>query len=199
MSGPRSGRSQRAAIVVLVVIAATAAAAAPIPLPQTWWGTTVLPEGMEPGITANQFEIQVFRLTADEQLATLVAAFREGGQAALRDAMFRLKPVGWVRFGKLVATDLVLIREMDLPDGRRRLRVFSPHPLRLYDKSEAPGTHEYPFGYMELFVDASGKGSGALVAAASLSVSEEGLRFDSAGAPVVVVDRVETDSPPPKP
>ena len=38
-----------------------------------------------------------------------------------------------------------------------------------------------------------------LVAAASLSVSEEGLRFDSAGAPVVVVDRVETDSPPPKP
>jgi hypothetical protein len=193
MSGSLSRRSLRA---VVAVFAATAVAAAPIPLPQTWWGTTVLPEGVDPGITANQFEVQVFRLTTDQEVATLAAAFREGGQPALRDAMFRLKPLGWIRFGKLVATDLVMVRVMDLPDGRRRLRLFSPHPLRLYDKSDAPGTHAHPFGYMELFADASGKGSGALIAAASLSVSDEGLRFDSAGVPVVVVERVETDSPP---
>src|SRR5262245_43629063 len=109
MSGPTSGRNLRAVLVVAVTCVAVLAAA-PMPLPQTWWGTTVIPEGMDPGITANQFEIQVFRLTSDEELARLAGVFREGGQFALRDAMFQLKPVGWIRFGKLVATDLVLVR-----------------------------------------------------------------------------------------
>jgi hypothetical protein len=88
------------------------------------------------------------------------------------------------------------MRIVDLPDGTRRLRVFSDHPLRLYDKSDPPGSNQHPFGFMEMIADASGKVTGTLIAAASLTVDDEGLRLESAGVPVIQLGDARTDSPP---
>ena len=182
------------------IFAATApagAAAAPaMPLPQVWTGHSIVPEGVQPGLTADYFEIKVFSLSSDKEIMTLGAALRKGGQVELRNEMFQIAPKGWIRFGKLVATDLTVIRVVDLPDGRRRLRLISDHPLRLYDKSDPAGSDAHPFGYLELIVDSAGTGTGTLIAAASLSFVDEGLMLDSAGAPVIAIDEVHTNRPP---
>jgi hypothetical protein len=159
----------------------------------------LVPEGVEPGVTGDSFELRVFETSTDEEVAGLVAELQKSGQGALRNAMFQLKPKGWVRIGKLAATDAVVLRVVDLPDGQRRLRFYSDHPLRLYDKSDPAGANAHPFAYLELVVDASGKGSGSLVAAASLAVGDGGLRMESAGLPVIRIYDVNSDSPPPKP
>ena len=181
---------------VFVALAPASGAAQAMKLPQTWTGRAVLPEGVQPGLTADRFEIQVFRLSSDEEVMTLGSALKVGGQRELRDTMFRIPPKGWIRFGKLVATDLNVVRVVDLPDGKRRLRLISDHPLRLYDKSDPPGSDAHPFGWIELVIDASGGGTGVLVAAASVSLSDEGLHLDSAGAPIFTIDEVTSSAPP---
>ena len=50
--------------------------------------------------------------------------------------------------------------------------------------------------YLELFADASGKGSGSLVASASLAADADELQMESAGLPVIEIYNVTTDRPP---
>ena len=172
----------------------------PIPVPQEWSGHMVVPEGVQPGLTADRFVLRVFELSTDHEVAELVRALRSGGQVALRDAMFRLKAKGWIQIGKLAGTEIGVIRIADLPDGRRRLRLFSDRPLRLYDRSEPVGSMAHPFAFLELIVDATGAdGTGSLIAAASLAFDEEGLHIDNAKTPVIQVNEVTCDRPPARP
>jgi hypothetical protein len=188
---------------LLIVLCATAGGAQEsMPLPQVWTGRMEVPAGVEPGLTGDVFELRIFQISTDEEAAGLVTVLEKGGQAALRNAMYQLPVKGWIRIGKLAATDAVFIRVKDLPDGQRRVRFYSDHPLRLYDKTDPAGSTAHPFAFLELVADASGKGSGTLIAAASLTVGDDGLRMESAGTPVIRLYNVVTDRPPaarPKP
>lgn len=172
----------------------------PIPVPQEWSGRMVVPEGVQPGLTADRFVLRVFELSTDHEVAELARTLRSGGQAALRDAMFRLKAKGWIQIGKLAGTEVGVIRVADLPDGRRCLRLYSDRPLRLYDRSEPVGSMAHPFAFLELIVDATGAGgTGSLIAAASLAIDEEGLHIDNAKTPVIEIIEVTSDRPPARP
>lgn len=187
-------------VLVLAILGALpperAQAQAAIPMPQVWTGRMVVPEGAEPGLTGDSFELRIFHPSKDEEVAGLVTALEKGGQVALRNQMYTLQPKGWIRIGKLAATDVVFVRVADLPDGSRRVRLCSDHPLRLYDKTDPAGSTAHPFAYLELVADASGKGTGSLVASASLAVADSDLKIESAGLPVIQVYDVVTDSPP---
>ena len=186
---------------LMVLCAATAGAQAAMPMPQVWTGRMMVPAGVEPGETGDTFELRIFRNSADVEVEDLVTRLEKGGQVALRNGMYLLQPKGWIRIGNLAATDAMVIRVVDLPDGQRRVRFYSDHPLRLYDKSDPAGSTAHPFAYLELFADASGKGSGSLVASASLKIGDDGLQMESAGVPVIQIYDVTTDRPPaaPKP
>ena len=158
-----------AAALLTVVCVASAGAQAAMPMPQIWTGRMQVPAGVEPGETGDTFELRIFRASTDVEAAGLVTALKAGGQVALRNAMYQLPARGWIKIGNLAATDAVFVRVVDLPDGRRRVRLYSDHALRLYDKSDPAGSTAHPFAYLELFADASGKGSGSLVASASLA------------------------------
>ena len=75
------------------------------------------------------------------------------------------------------------------------MRLVSAFPARLLDSSSPPAEH--PFAWVELIVDRDGTGEGQMIAAASITLAEEGLiRVESAGAPSVPITYVATDSPP---
>jgi len=196
----RKPRALRVAAGLALLLPLAAPAGAPaqsdVPLPQTWSGRMQVPEGVKPGLSADRFELTIRSQTTGREIETLTQALQRGGQLAVREAMFRMQPRAWIRIGALAATEVVVVRVADLSDGRRRVRVFSDQPLRLYDKSDPPGSDAHPFGYMELYADASGNGTGSLLAAASLAIDGEGLRLESAGTPVVPLYDVTTDRPP---
>src|SRR5262245_27037861 len=52
--------------MILALLAAAAGAQPRMPLPQKWSGRTVLPEGVNPGLTGDQFELTITSLTSDE-------------------------------------------------------------------------------------------------------------------------------------
>ena len=185
-----------AAALLTVVCVASAGAQAALPMPQIWTGRMQVPAGVEPGETGDSFELRIFRASTDVEAAGLVTALKAGAQVALRHAMYQLPARGWIKIGNLAATDVVFVRVVDLPDGRRRVRLYSDHALRLYDKSDPAGSTAHPFAYLELFADASGKGSGSLVASASLAADADELQMESAGLPVIEIYNVTTDRPP---
>lgn len=200
----RSGRGRRSwvgfvfAWATLAGLPAEMVQAQPaMPMPQVWTGRMMVPAGVEPGETGDTFELRIFRKSTDVEVEDLVTRLEKGGQVALRNGMYLLQPKGWIRIGNLAATDAMVIRVVDLPDGQRRVRFYSDHALRLYDKTDPAGSTAHPFAYLELVADASGKGSGSLVASASLAAGDEELVMESAGLPVIQIYDVHTDSPPP--
>lgn len=197
MPMPRQLVARALASTFLTVLGvANAGAQAAMPMPQVWTGRMEVPAGVEPGLTADTFELRIFGTSTDEEMGGLVLALKQGGQVALRNGMYQQKAKGWIRIGRLAATDVVVVRVADLPDGQRRVRLYSDHALRLYDKTDPAGSTAHPFAFLELLADASGKGSGSLIASASFAVGEEGLRMESAGTPVIRLYDVTTDRPP---
>jgi hypothetical protein len=178
-----------AALAASGTFAATAA-----PFPTSWTGTIVVPKTKLAPRAYSSFELKIFSTTSDEEVAKLGEAFRTGGQAKLRELMFATKQIGWIRIGDSVATEIGIIRAHDLPEGSRRVRIYSDHPLRLLDKSDPPGSDLHPFGFMEMTVDAQGNGSGRLVAAASLEVVDGDLTLQSAGLDVIELRDVVASS-----
>ena len=188
-----------ALVAPAVVAVGVAGAQSAIPVPQVWTGRIVAPEGVDPGLAADTFELRIFSASTDAELARLAETLKAEGQLALRDAMFRLEAKGWIRIGKRAATELVVIRVGDTADGKRIARVYSDRALRLYDKTDPLGSTAHPFAFLELQADSSGTGTGVIIASASLALGEEGLKIESAGTPVIQVIEVTTDTPPPPP
>ncbi len=197
----RTRRSLWACLATLLIAPPLLAAPPPAspPLPQVWTGRIIAPAGLKVPLAADLFQLKIFRVSDDKEIQSLLQELARSGQPGLREAIFRLPGKGWISIGRSVATEVSVIRVIDLPDGHRRVRVFSAFPLRLYDKSDPYASKEHPFAFLELSADASGTGTGTLVAAASLAVGDEGLRIESAGAPVMNVVDVTTDSPPTRP
>lgn len=190
----------RRALLLLSLAALCAPLHAAMPLPQVWTARIVVPEGVEPGLTADQIELRVGSLSSDEEVLGLLEQLRMGGQQGLWDAMRMLQPKGFIRAGKLAATEVTVIRAQDLPNGHRLVRVYCDFPIRLYDKSEPVEGRAHPFAFLEMEVDSSGRdGTGKLIAAASFTLGDAELRIDNASTPPMKVIEVGVDKPPAAP
>lgn len=187
----------RFATVLALFVAASGAAQQGIPVPQVWTGRIIPAEGVDPGLTAEKFELRVNRLSTEEEVLGLLEELRIGGQQGLWNAMRFSQSKGFLRLGKLAATEVMVIRAMDLENGRRLVRVYCDFQIRLYDKSEPLDRKAHPFAFLELEVDSTGQnGTGRLIAAASLRLGEQGLEIDNAATPPMNVVDVVTDAPP---
>jgi hypothetical protein len=181
-------------VAFLVGGAAVAQGFGPVHPAQTWTGDLVLPDDARLGL--KDIEIKIKTFSTDEEIQKLAATLEMGGQQALRQEMFRLEQKAWVRIGRSAATSVGVVRFLQLPDGKRRLRVFSDQPARLLDRSDPAGSPDHPFAYIELIVDEKGEGQGKMIAAASLAFTEDGLSIASAGAPVIEISNVRLALPP---
>lgn len=189
-----------AALAVLALGLAAADAAPPpasLPVPQNWTGHIVIPEGIEPGLTAERLVLRIYQLSTDEEVVELLGHLRQGGQMQLRDAMRRLPAKGFVNAGKLAGSEITVIRAFDTEDGFRKVRIYTDFPIHLFDKSVPRNSQLYPFGFIELTVDASGAGGfGTLVPAASLGIVEGGLAIENPESPPFEIIDVTSDRPP---
>jgi len=177
-------------ICFLSTLGTLTAEAAGAPTPNFWSGIFAPPAGAT-ATQARVLEVKVFSLSTDQEIETLVAALRRGGQLALREEMAHLENRGWVRIDQAGAATVAVVRRIDLDDGGMLLRVFCASPIRVLDRPEAEvGTADYPFSYLELQVDAHGRGEGKLIAAATIEIQGEGIAIGTAGVPVIRVSDV---------
>ena len=110
--------------------------------------------------------------TSDADAQKLLAAFKSGGNTALRDAMLKMNS-GYVSVTGSLGWPMNVARTYKNGAGTRVL-VAAARPLGFGAVVSGSAITNYPFGVIVLNSDASGKWSGVLVQAAALKIGADG-------------------------
>ena len=138
--------------------------------PETFTATASVKSAAGATATA-PITIVVDRKMTQAEADTLMAAFKGGGETALRKALEGVPQTGSVRIGGGAATPARLTLER--PTDKGRLVTIVTDQPRLFIGSGVPGSKPkegYGFGVIDLVIDGSGAGSGTISPAAKVGV-----------------------------
>ena len=123
---------------------------------------------------AGQLDITVTRWSTEAETDRFLSALRKGGQEELVDEFNDTKPVGSIRTPGSLAYDLRFAQVEELGDGIRRIVLATDRPMSFWETVNRPMSVDYPFTYIELRVNADGKGEGSLAVASALATTRNG-------------------------
>jgi hypothetical protein len=123
---------------------------------------------------AGQVDITVTRWSTEEETARFLTALKKGGHEALIDEFQDVEPVGTIRSPASLGYDLRYAHSEDLGDGMRRIVLATDRPMSFYETVNQPRSADYPFTFIELRVDAQGRGQGQLAIASALAATRNG-------------------------
>ena len=118
------------------------------------------------------FSLYIKEFTSDEDFNRYLSILSEGDQLDV------LKVIRDVDLGSFAPTGQVgrrinVARKTVLPDGRTRIVVAFERWLKYAEVRNGYRTEDYPFGIMEIFIDAKGKGSGTYIAACAVDLKHD--------------------------
>ncbi len=123
---------------------------------------TIVGIGGALGGVSRPFTMEIDGVTSDADAERFAEILRTQGQDALLKAITKEKKGRFAVDGH-VGHDLNTVRSHESPNGRRITAIFDR-----WEKMYGTRSLDYPFTYIELFVDNSGKGEGSLIAAAKI-------------------------------
>ena len=126
---------------------------------------TVIGVGGQLGGVSRPFTLTIEGRTSDLEARRDVAILVEGGQDALLRAL-QGKRLGYFSLGGQLGRDLNFVQETPTENGGRRITILFERWMNLYEVRYGTRSQDYPFTYIELFIDRSGKGEGSLIPAA---------------------------------
>ena len=135
---------------------------------QTYTGTVIsYGSGRNIRTTTNTFTLIINGETPNSEVSRLVGILQEGGQDRLQDAI-NDNDLGSFSVGGRVGPTLNAVT-IDEVDGRKRIRALFERWIRFGELRWGARSVDYPFGYIELFIDPqTGKGQGTLIEAAQI-------------------------------
>jgi hypothetical protein len=128
---------------------------------------TVVGVGGTLGGTSRPFTLTIENRTTPGEAGRAVATLAEGGQDALLREL-QGKRLGYFSLGGQLGRDLSFVNETRTADGGRRITILFERWMNLFELRYGARSEDYPFTYIELFIDASGKGEGTFIPAARI-------------------------------
>jgi hypothetical protein len=129
---------------------------------------------MKPGIDCT-IEIIIDEFTSDEEYMEQLTIFKSEGQDALRKKLERIEKGRILWPPDQVNISIARISESE---AGTIVKVFTVRPWYfLQERFRGEPSKDYPFGSIELRIDKSGNGQGAIVVAGKAMISEGG-RFE---------------------
>lgn len=139
----------------------------------TFTGTVVIyGSGFNTRTITAPFTLRLNGQTSQAEIDRLVGVLRDGGQDKLLDELNDEK-VGSFSIGARVARD-VNAAHVTTVDGKTRIRAVFARWLGFGELRGGYRSVDYPFTYLELFIDPrTGKGEGTFIAAARIRFREK--------------------------
>lgn len=138
--------------------------------------------GSVPGSSTARLRMVVDAWSSDEDVIRLVRILVEQGQKPLYEALRDMEKVGHLSVNRGLAQNIVVARSLAGEKGKGRVvRLLLNRPITFFEAVNKLRLEDYPFAFVEMTLDETGEGEGLLYAAASISVSEDGLSVDSYG------------------
>ena len=118
------------------------------------------------------FNLSISGYTSDEDAKRYLAILAEGNQEDL------LKQIRDLELGRLSATghvgrNLIVVRKAQLDDGKTRIVAVFERWQTIREIRSGSRIQDYPFGIMEIIVDAKGKGSGTFISACKVDLKRD--------------------------
>ena len=121
--------------------------------------------------------IHIDHYSSDAEVQTLTGILSQKGPEALRDALWN-QEVGYIRVGGSLGYPIAAARMRDTPEGRV-LRIMIDRPISQREVINNTRTVDYPFSYIEVKFDQSGKGEGQFFQAAKVRMLNGTLDVES--------------------
>jgi hypothetical protein len=134
-----------------------------------------------PGSQSSFLKVVLDRYSTDAERAQWRAAFETGGQDGLIAKWQEENPrVGTLSFTGTIGYQIRAAVSVPTEKGRR-VYLATDRRIRGFEVRNATRSEDYPVGWVQLEVDAEGKGSGEMVGAAQLSIQDGQLVVASQG------------------
>lgn len=156
-------------IAVLFILAGFGAIATPAQNGRETYTGTVVSYGSGRNIrtTTNTFTLIINGTTSDAEVDRAVSILQENGQDGLLESI-RKNDLGSFSVGPRLGRTLNGVR-IENVDGKKRIRAVFERWLNFTELRGGYRSVDYPFGYIELFIDpVTGKGDGTLIEAAQI-------------------------------
>lgn len=133
---------------------------------------TVIGVGGPMGGVSRSFTLTIESRSSTSEAGRAVAILAEGGQDALLKEL-EGKKLGHFSLGGQLGRDLNFVSETRTANGGRRITILFERWMNLFELRSGARSEDYPFSYIELTLDASGKGEGTFIAAAKIKFDKK--------------------------
>lgn len=121
--------------------------------------------------------IHIDRYSTDAEIQKLAGILRDKGPDALRDALWDLE-AGYIRVGGGLGYPIAVARSRKTDKGRV-VRLMMDRPISFQEAVSNSRSRDYPFGYIEMNLDNTGKGEGRFFAAAQVTMTAGTVDIES--------------------
>jgi hypothetical protein len=118
------------------------------------------------------FNLSIKGYTSDEEAQGYLALLVEGDQTDLLKKIDDLD-LGFMSAHGSIGRRLLIVRKFDLPDGKTRIVAAFERWQTFGEVRGGYRVSDYPFGVIEIIIDAKGKGSGTFIAACQVDMKKD--------------------------
>jgi hypothetical protein len=141
-----------------------------LPAKEVYSGTSVAVGGQFGG-ASRPFTLEVTSYTPNEQVQQDFQVLRTQGQDDFMKTIKNRK-LGFFAFEGQVGRDLNFILETQTENGRK-ITILFERWLQMFEVRYGTRSQDYPFSYIELFINDNGKGEGSLIGLAKVSFDKK--------------------------
>jgi len=125
--------------------------------------------------------IRITRWTSDGENEKLMAILAAKGTDGLVRALQDAQSVGSIGTPQQLPYDLRYARQETMEGGGRRIILMSDRPMEVWERMSAAVSRDYPITWIDLKLDASGRGEGSISLAARLRLLGDILGIEDYG------------------
>jgi hypothetical protein len=133
---------------------------------EVYTGNLVYVGGSRGAITST-FTLRIKRYTPDSEVLRLTQLLKDSGQDALSRALDK-EDLGNIQIGVNVGQTINAAWVSTGEEGERQITVLSKRWIGTFEHRRGTRSLDYPFTYVELFVDERGRGDGGMIPAAKV-------------------------------
>jgi hypothetical protein len=166
------------AVAALVTASATAWAVAPAGR-ETFTAFAVDIGSSRRATSSSHVRITIDRWSTEAERRRLVSAFTEGGEDALLKELQKMKPLGRISTPDSIGYDLRYAHQIPLASGGRRILIATDRPLSYWESVNRPRSADYPYTFVEMRLDANGKGQGKMTVATKVNAFGDTIELEN--------------------
>ena len=143
--------------------------------PEAYSGTAIGTGGRVGGRSIG-FDFRISRYTTDEELQKFADLVKEKGMEALRRALEK-EDVGQLSVTGRVGNQIAIARKRQV-DSETIITLITARTMPFLELYRSGRSTDYPFGFLQVKLDANGKGAGQIMAGARIRFNKKAGKYE---------------------